>query len=399
MSKDELKTLSDAKLKSKTVIVRANLDVPLENGEVTNNFKLQENVPTIKLLLENNCKIIVIGHIGRPNGDYVDELSLMPVRFELGHLLGKQIKFANLNACENSIKFMEPQEILMIENLRFFPGEESTKSKERQEFIEPLAKMADLYINDCFGLYREHASVTEITEMLPSYAGLSMEKEIEELNKIKNDPQKPLVAVLGGAKVDTKMPILENMLEEIDTIIIGGAMAYTFLKATGKEVGKSKVEEDSIKIVKKILKNAKKNKVEILLPEDHICAKEFKENSEPVHVDSQDIPKDLIGLDIGPKTIEKYKEVLKSAKTVLWNGPMGVFEWENFANGTQEIGDHIALNVPRETFKVAGGGDTVSAINKLKINPKKFSHISVGGGMMLKYISNEKFEVIERLKK
>ena len=393
----KIRRIQDADLSNKTVVVRVNFDVPLYDGQIRDNTRIAASIRTIEYLLDKNCKIVLISHLGRPKGKPSDTLSLMSARFELGKLLNKPIKFAHIDACKNSIKFMENGEILLIENLRFSPEEESTKEKERVEFMSLLAELSDVYINDAFGVYRNHASVFDLPKLLPSFAGFSLQKEIQALEKIKAGSESPYVAVVGGVKVDTKISLLESLIKKVDSIIIGGAMAYTFLKAMDVEVGQSVVDEKSISKAKKILEKAEKNKVDILLPIDHIAGKDFSENTDPIEVKTQQIPKNLIGLDIGPKTLAQFREVVENAKTVLWNGPMGVFEWEAFNKGTEAIGEYIALSTPKDSFKIAGGADTTYAMQLLRIKPKRFNHISTGGGMMLKYLSGGNFSVLDVL--
>lgn len=394
----DLKKIQDINLTNKTVIVRTEYDVPLEDGEVLDETRIKASVKTIEYLLKENCKVVLLSHLGRPKGEESDELSLMPVRFALGRLLDKPIKFAHIDACENSIKFMEQGEILLLENVRFHEEETSSDPKVREEFIKPLAGIADLYVNDAFGEYREHASVYELPKLMDSYAGFHLQKEIEDLNKLIEKAVKPYVAVLGGKKVDTKIPVLKDLVTKVDKVIIGGAMAYTFLKAKGVNVGDSLIEENLVKDAKEIIKIAEKNKVEILLPIDHVAGKEISEDAKPVKVDSQEIPAGLAGLDIGQKTIELYSKEIENAKTVLWNGPMGVFEWEKFSKGTEKIGECIALSTSKDCYKVAAGGDTTYAMKLLRIKPKKFNHVSIGGGMTLKFLSGEKFPVLDILK-
>ncbi len=394
---ENIRKFQDENMNNKTVIVRVNFDVPMKGDEILDNSRIKASVKTIEDLLSKNCKVVLISHAGRPEGKPVDELSLMPARFELGKLLNKPVKFAHIDACENSIKFMEHGEVLLIENLRFSQSEESESEEERKEFLSSLADLCDFYVNDSFGVYREHASVYDLPKIMPSYAGYSLQSEIEALNKIGTDPESPYVAVIGGAKVDTKIPLLESLVEKVDSMIIGGAMAYTFLKAMDVEVGKSKVEEKSIKKAKSIIKKAEKNGVDILLPIDHIAGEEFDENTKAIEVPTQQIPKNLIGLDIGQNTLVQFREVIESAKTVLWNGPMGVFEWDKFNKGTEAVGEYIALSTPKDCYKVAGGADTSYAMQKLRIKPKRFNHVSIGGGMMLKYLSGDKFSVLDVL--
>jgi len=387
-------------LSTKTVLVRADLDVPIENGEVVSDFRLRKAVFTIRELMERKARVVVIAHLGRPEGKYVDEFSLLPVRFALGHLLSSHIKFAHIPNSKNSIKFMEDGEVLLLENVRFHKEEESKDAKERQSFVEPLTELADYFVFDAFASYRQHASTYELPKAFKKvYIGSQMEREIEFLTKLRDEHKSPYIAVIGGAKLDTKIDILEHLVTVADSILIGGAMAYTFLKAKGLGVGKSMVEDDKLSVAEKIIEKAKKNKCELLLPIDHIASKEFKKDSKPVAVDTQKIPDDLIGLDIGERTLASYLEVIKSAKTILWNGPMCVFEWEKYARGTEAIGEYIGLTAPEDAFKVAGGGDTVSAMDILKINMKNFDHVSTGGGAMLSFIAKEKFPVLEVLKK
>ncbi|GAB4285446.1 MAG: hypothetical protein Kow0081_3270 [Candidatus Dojkabacteria bacterium] len=395
---EKLRKLQDADIKGKTVVVRVNYDVPLSGSqEILDVTRIESSLETIKYLHKNECKIVLVSHLGRPGGEEVDELSLMPVRFELGKLLNMPIKFAHINACENSIKFMEPQEIILLENLRFHKGEESSKAEEREEFIKVLSDLCDVYVNEAFGVYREHASVFELAQSLPSYAGFEFQKEIEHLSKLEDVTEKPYIAVIGGKKMDTKIPLLKHLVKKVDKLLIGGAMAYTFLKAQGVNVGKSLVEDECIKDAKEIFELAKKSSCEIILPVDHICSSELKEDGVSVEVNTQHIPDDLFGLDIGPRTLEDFREIIEAARTILWNGPMGVFEWEQYNRGTEAIGEYIALAAPKESFKVAGGADTTYAINLLKIKPKRFNHISIGGGMMLKFLSGQEFKVINVL--
>jgi phosphoglycerate kinase len=394
---NDLRTLQDANVRNKTVAVRVNFDVPIKDEEILDNTRIAASVKTIEHLLSNNCKVVLLSHMGRPGGKEVDNLSLMPARFELGKLLNKPIKFAHIHACENSIKYMEPGEVLLLENLRFAQGEESEKESERIEFIKPISEFCDIYVNDAFGVYREHASVYDLPKLMTSLAGFSMQEEVEAISQIVEKPESPYVAVIGGVKIDTKIDALNALIDKVDQMLIGGAMAYTFLKAKGVKVGDSKVENKNVKVAKEILKKAEKKGVEIVLPIDHIAGKEFSEKTKATKVDTQEIPNGLVGLDIGPKTIKEFGKYLENAKTILWNGPMGVFEWDQFGKGTTEIGEIITLSTPRETFKIAGGADTTYAIQKLRIKSKRFNHVSVGGGMMLTFISGGKFPVLDVL--
>ncbi len=392
-----LRKIEDLKLENKTVVVRANFDVPIKDSEVADNTRILSSIKTIEYLLKKNCKVVLISHLGRPNGEPNDDLSLMPVRFELGRLLNKPVKFAHIHACKNSIKFMEQGEVLLLENLRFAAGEESSNASERKEFVKELSELCDFYINDAFGVYREHASVFELAKMLPSAAGFGLQKELDNLEAIKLNPAKPYVVVLGGAKINTKIEYIKNLTKSADYMLLGGKLAYAFMAAQKISIGKVEIDKKEIKNATEIIKDAKNNKCEIILPVDHIGAEEFEENSKPVEIETQQIPNNLFGMDIGPKTLAAFREIIESAKTVLWNGPMGVFEWENFNKGTEAVGEYIALSTPKECFKIAGGGDTTYAMQLLKIKPKRFNLISIGGGMMLAYLANERFKVLETL--
>lgn len=397
----ELRSVEDLEdLSGKTVILATNLDVPLEGEDIVSNFRIKAAVPTIKLLIKKNARVVILAHLGRPGGEYKDDLSLMPVRFELGKLLEQHIKFAHVPSSHNSIVFMEDGEVLLLENVRFHPGEQAKEAKERKEFIEHLGELADYYVNDAFASYRPSASTFELAEAVKQpLAGLLIQKEIKALDQLLGDVKQPYIAVIGGAKIDTKIPILNALVEQADKILIGGAMAYTFLKAKGIEVGASKVQEDKLKEAEKIMKAAKKNGCDLILPVDHIAAKEFAEDAEPISVDTQQIPKGLIGMDIGERTMADYRDIIENAKTIMWNGPMGVFEWEAFSRGTEAIGEYIGLSAPRDTYKVAGGGDTITAMETLKINFKNYHHVSTGGGAMLAYLSGEELPTLKPLQK
>ena len=393
-----LRTIKNIDIKNKTVVLRANLDVPLDDDDqVEDNTKILSVAKTVEYLLENNCKIVIISHLGRPNGKHDDKLSLLNIRFELAKVIGKPVKFAHITACENSIKFMEHGEVLLLENLRFNAFEESTDEKERMELMKPLAELCDLYITDDFGTYSLNASTVTLPKMIPSYAGFHIIKEVESVNKLLETEHKPFTVVIGGSKVDTKVPLIKSLVGNVDTILIGGKIAYTFLKAKGHNVGKADIRVEDIRLAEEILKQAENSKTQIILPIDHVCAEEFDEDSKPINIESVDIPDDLYGLDIGLKTLEVFKTKIEEAKTILWNGPMGIFEWNKFKNGTQSIGEYITIYANKDSFRLAGGGDTTLAINKLRLKQKRFSHISIGGGMLIKYIAGESFEALDVL--
>jgi len=385
-------------LSGKVVVVRTDLNVGVQNGEIDSNFRIKKAIPTIKELTAKHARVVVISHLGRPEGKYEDEYTLMPIRFELGKLLDMHIKFAHLQACKNSITFMENGEVLLLENVRFYPGETSKDEAERVAFVAELGELADYYVNDAFGSYRAHASTYELAKAVANpMAGRLMVDEVNKLGILRENPEKPYVAVIGGVKMDTKVPILHSLVKIADRILIGGAMAYTFLAAQGIGVGASKVETDRFEDVNAILAEAKAAGCEILLPVDHLVGTEFKSDTEVIKIETQQIPEGLIGLDIGERTMASYLEAIKSAKTLMWNGPMGVFEWENFARGTEAIGEYIGLTAAKEAFKVAGGGDTISAMEHLRINFKNFNHVSTGGGAMLDFLAGENFKVLKPL--
>lgn len=398
-----LRTVEDlGDLQGKTVILRADLDAPVENGEVVNNYRIKRSTKTIEYLTKQGAKVVVVAHMGRPQSkDYEDELSLMPVRFELSKLLDTHIKFAHVHTSRNSIIFMEDGEVLLLENVRFNPGETSEDKEDRQELIAELVELGDYYVNDAFASYRPAASTIELAEAFGENAviGMHYKEELERLSKLKENQEQPYVAVIGGAKLDTKIKVLKQIVTEADYVLLGGAMAYTFLQALGVSVGDSKVETAQVDTAKEIMTIAKEHKCELMLPVDHICAKKFQEDAEVIEVDTQQIPEGLIGMDIGEHTRGAYLEKLKNAKTILWNGPMGVFEWQNFSKGTESVGEYIALSAPDEAYKVAGGGDTVAAMDKLRINLRNFDHVSTGGGAMLTYLAGEDLPTLSPLQK
>jgi phosphoglycerate kinase len=396
----QLRTIQElGDLRGKVVVVVSNFDVPIVNEEVVEAFRIKAAVPTIKYLSDQGAKVVVISHLGRPNGAE-DQYSLMPVRFELGKHLNMHVKFAHLQNCRNSIIFMEEGEVLLLENIRFYREELSEDAEERKNLIKELGSLADAYVNDAFASYRPSASTYELALMVENRAaGMLVHRELEKLEALKSNPDKPYVAVIGGAKLDTKIGILKALVGKADSILIGGAMAYTFLKAQGVNVGASKVEDEHLKIAKEILKEAEKQKTEIVLPVDHICGKEFDEKTEKVMVSTQAIPDGLIGLDVGELTLSTYLHIIESAKTLMWNGPMGVFEWRNFERGTEAVGEYIGLSASDDAYKVAGGGDTIAAMEKLKVNMKNYDHVSTGGGAMLAYLAGEGFPTLEPLQK
>lgn len=380
----ELRSLEDLDFNGKTVFCRLDLNVPIKDGKITDESRLIAALPTIKYLLERANKVCFASHLGRPKGQVVAALSLEPIASRLVELTGYEaVFFADyLNEpYDQLLKQMGKKQFLILENLRFFPGE----TQNDPDFVDLLLKGIDLYVNDAFGtVHRAHASIVGMPEKLgreKCAAGYLIKKEVDGLSKLEK-PSAPYTVVVGGAKVSDKIKVILNLLNHANHLVIGGAMAYSFLKFKGHTVGKSRTEDDKMELVNSILKFAESRKVEIHLPIDHVCAEEFLETSKAQIVDSVEIPTHLMGLDIGPRTQKLYADVIKNSKTVLWNGPMGVFEWDSFNEGTHAIAQAVASCTG---YTVVGGGDSVAAINKAKVSDK-ISHVSTGGGASLEYL-------------
>ena len=379
-------TIDDLELKDKKVLVRVDFNVPLdEKKEITDDKRIVESLPTIKKILDSGGKAILMSHLGRPKGKTPD-LSLLPVAQRLEKLLGKPVKFAN--DCigpevEKAVKGLKSAECLLLENLRFYAEEE----KNDPEFAKKLAKWGDVYINDAFGTaHRAHASTEGVTKYFKQCAaGYLMEKELKYLGMALSDPKRPFAVLLGGAKISGKIDVIKNLMDKVDSILIGGGMAFTFYRAMGMEVGGSLVEEDKVGLAKEILSKAK---VELNLPLDFIVAKESKEGAETKVVDKDKIPKDWKGLDIGPKTIDLFSRKLQNAKTVVWNGPMGVFEVDEFSEGTEKIAKILAEITKKGATTIVGGGDTAAAVAQANLDDQ-MSHISTGGGASLEFLEGK----------
>ena len=389
------KTIRDVDVTNKKVLVRCDFNVPLdkETGKITNDLRIVAALPTIKYLLENNAKVILCSHLGKPKGEIKPELSLKPVANRLSEYLGFEVKFSKDIVGENAkelSKELKPGKAILLENVRFDPREE----KNDKEFSKELASLAEIYVNDAFGTaHRAHSSTVGVAEFLPAVCGFLIEKEVEMLGDNLNNPERPFVAILGGAKVSDKIKVIENLLEKVDSIIIGGGMTYTFLKAMGYEIGNSICELDRLDIAKETIEKAEKKGVKLLFPIDTVCGKEFSNEAETIVVDSKEIPKGWQGLDIGPKAIEEFTQVLKNAKTVIWNGPLGVFEFEKFAKGTNAIAKVLSeINA----ITIVGGGDSVAAVEKGGFSDK-ITHISTGGGATLEYLEGKELPGIECL--
>lgn len=389
------KTIRDVDVTNKKVLVRCDFNVPLdkETGKITNDLRIVAALPTIKYLLENNAKVILCSHLGKPKGEIKPELSLKSVANRLSEYLGFEVKFSKDIVGENAkelSKELKPGKAILLENVRFDPREE----KNDKEFSKELASLAEIYVNDAFGTaHRAHSSTVGVAEFLPAVCGFLIEKEVEMLGDNLNNPERPFVAILGGAKVSDKIKVIENLLEKVDSIIVGGGMTYTFLKAMGYEIGNSICELDRIDIAKETIEKAEKKGVKLLFPIDTVCGKEFSNEAETIVVDSKEIPKGWQGLDIGPKAIEEFTQVLKNAKTVIWNGPLGVFEFEKFAKGTNAIAKVLSeINA----ITIVGGGDSVAAVEKGGFSDK-ITHISTGGGATLEYLEGKELPGIECL--
>lgn len=392
------KVVTDLDVKSKKVLVRVDFNVPMsktEIGKILDNKRIVAAIPTIKYLIENKAKVILLSHLGRPKGEAKKEFSLEPISKELSNLIKKEVKFikSSIVVDENvkkEIKNLKDGQIALLENTRF--RKEETKNID--EFSKELASLGELYVNDAFGTsHRAHCSNVGICKYLPSALGFLVEKEVDIMSNALANPKRPFVAILGGAKVSDKIMVIENLIKKVDSILIGGAMAFTFLKAQGKNIGKSLVEEDKLDISLKILENAKKNNVKIILPIDVVVSKEFSNDSKFFTVDVDKMKDDYIGLDIGNKTVELFSKEIKNANTVVWNGPMGVFEMSNFSKGTFEIAKALAET---SATTIVGGGDSASAIEKSGYKDK-ITHISTGGGASLEFLEGKVLPAIEAI--
>ncbi len=389
------KTVKDLDLKNKKVFVRCDFNVPIdENGNITDNRRIVGALDTIKYLLENDCKVILASHLGRPKGEVKPEFSLAPVAKELSNLLGKEVKLAKDIIGESAKELtsnMQNGDVVLLENVRF----DSREEKNDPEFSKELASMAEIFVNDAFGTaHRAHSSTAGIAEYLPAVSGFLIEKELNFLGNALENPARPFVAILGGKKVSDKIGVINSLLEKVDTLMIGGAMAYTFFKAQGYNVGNSICELDKLDLAKELMEKANKKGVKLMLPVDTRLGKEFDPNTETKTVSWTEIPDGWEGFDIGDETIKSYKEELKNAKTVIWNGPVGLFEFDKFAIGTNEIAK--TLSEMTDATTIIGGGDSAAAVEKAGLS-EKFTHISTGGGASLEFLEGKKLPGIECL--
>jgi len=382
------KTIRDIDVKGKRVIVRCDFNVPQDSeGRITDDIRIRSALPTINWLIEQGAKVILMSHLGRPDGEANMKYTLKPVADRLSELLGKNIVFISAPEVVNdevskAAAGLEEGGVMLLENVRFRKEE----TKNGQAFSKELAGLADIFVNDAFGsAHRAHSSTAGIAEFLPAVSGFLIEKEVKFLGGAVENPVRPFVAILGGAKVADKIPVIENLLTKVDTLIIGGGMAFTFLKAKGYEIGKSILDEERIDLAAEFIEKAEKKGVKLLLPVDVVAAKEFSNDSEFKEFDADNMPSDWMGLDIGKKSIEIFKEEIKEAKTVVWNGPMGAFEMSNFANGTKKIAEALAES---DAVTIIGGGDSAAAVEQFGL-ADKMTHISTGGGASLEFLEGK----------
>lgn len=382
------KTIRDLNLSGKRVLVRVDYNVPLDNSGVSDDTRVRETIPTIQFLLEKNAKIILMSHLGRPKGKRNEKYSLKPVAPVLEKLINTKVLMAPDCVGESVVSMvgsLKEREILLLENLRFHPGEEQNDDN----FARELASMGDVFIQEAFGaVHRAHASTAGVNKYLDSAAGFLLSKEIEYLTRAVSNPIRPCMVILGGAKVSGKIDVIENLIPKIDMLVIGGAMAYTFLKSQGHAVGKSLVEPGKIDLAAALLVKIAGKKIDLILPEDHVVADSISQGSLKQYTDGKDIPDGKIGVDIGPKTIVRIVEKIPAAKTIIWNGPMGIFEIDQFAAGTFRVAESLADATEKGALTIVGGGDSVSALKKSGLSDK-ISHISTGGGASLEFLEGK----------
>ena len=389
------KTVKDIDVSGKRVLVRCDFNVPMKDGVITDDIRITSALPTIKYLIENDAKVILMSHMGRPKGEPKPEFSLKPVADRLAQLLGMDVVFAASDVVvDDSVRAkadeLKPGQVMLLENVRY--RKEETKNEE--PFTGELASLGDIFVNDAFGTaHRAHCSTAGLAKYMPSVSGFLIEKEVKFLGDALEDPQRPFLAIMGGAKVGDKIPVIENLLKKVDSLIIGGGMSYTFFKAMGYEIGKSILDEESIDLAKELMKKAEDAGVRLLLPVDTVCAKEFDNDSESGVFDRDSIPADMMGMDIGPKTAEIYKTAIAEAKTVVWNGPAGVFEMPNFAAGTKAIAEALASS---SAVTIIGGGDSAAAVEQFGL-ADKMTHISTGGGASLEFLEGKELPGISCL--
>ena len=383
-----IKTLSDLTLQNKRVLLRCDLNVPIKDGVITDDGRIIASLGTIRKLLDAKCSIIVVAHLGRPKGEPSIDLSLAPIAERLGELLNTEVEFSGeITGQINRAHSLKAGQILMLENIRFISAETSKDEQERNLLAKELSTYADVYVGDGFGaVHRKHASVYELAKLMPHAAGDLISSEVAVLEKLTVNPERPYGVVLGGAKVSDKIGVISNLLNKVNVIAIGGGMVFTFLAAQNKQIGKSLVEINLIQTVKELINRAEQLGVKLILPTDIVVAKEFSESSQPTIVSVDEIPDDQMGLDIGPESAKQFAQEIVKCKTVFWNGPMGVFEFPNFANGTKIVAQSLTQV---QGISVVGGGDSAAAVRKLGFDDSKFGYISTGGGASLEYLEGK----------
>ncbi|WP_404803598.1 phosphoglycerate kinase [Lysinibacillus sp. S1] len=387
------KTMKDIDVKGQRVFVRVDFNVPMADGAITDETRIRAAIPTIEYLVEQGAKVILASHLGRPKGEVKEEMRLTAVGIRLAELMGKPVTKLDESigqAVEEAVANMQDGDILLLENVRFHAGEEKNDPTLAQQF----AQLADIYVNDAFGAaHRAHASTEGIAKHIPAVSGFLMQKELDVLGKALSNPEHPFTAIIGGAKVKDKIGVIESLLEKVDHLIIGGGLSFTFIKAQGHDIGKSLLEEDKIELAKSFIEKAKAKGVQLHMPVDAVVANEFSQDAETQIVDVDAIPADWMGLDIGPKTAANYAEVIKKSKLIIWNGPMGVFEMDKFANGTKTVADAMATTAG---YTVIGGGDSAAAVEKFEV-ADKMDHISTGGGASLELMEGKELPGIVAL--
>lgn len=387
------KTMKDIDVKGKRVFVRVDFNVPMAEGAITDETRIRAAIPTIEYLVEQGAKVILASHLGRPKGEVKEDMRLTAVGVRLAEIMGKPVTKLDESIgqkVEEAVANMQNGDIILLENVRFHAGEE----KNDPALAEQFAKLADVYVNDAFGAaHRAHASTEGIAKYVPAVSGYLMQKELDVLGKALSNPERPFTAIIGGAKVKDKIGVIESLLEKVDHLIIGGGLSFTFIKAQGYDIGKSLLEEDKIDLAKSFIEKAKAKGVQLHMPIDAVVANEFSKDAETQIVDVDAIPADWMGLDIGPKTAAKYAEVIKDSKLIIWNGPMGVFEMDKFANGTKTVANAMATTTG---YTVIGGGDSAAAVEKFEV-ADKMDHISTGGGASLELMEGKELPGIVAL--
>lgn len=381
------KTVKDIDVAGRKVLVRCDFNVPMKDGNITNDIRIVSALPTIKYLIENDAAVILMSHMGRPKGEPKPEFTLRPVADRLSELLGQDVIFApSPVVVDDSVRekaaALKGGQVMLLENVRY----RAEETKNEEPFTGELASLGEIFVNDAFGTaHRAHCSTAGLAKYMPAVSGFLIEKEIKFLGDALDDPERPFVAIMGGAKVGDKIPVIENLMKKVDSLIIGGGMSYTFFKAMGYEIGTSILDEESIDLAGELIKKAEDAGVQLLLPVDTVCAKEFSNDSEKAVFDRDSIPADMMGMDIGPKTVELYKECISKAKTIVWNGPAGVFEMPSFEAGTKAIAQALAES---NATTVIGGGDSAAAVEQFGF-ADKMTHISTGGGASLEFLEGK----------